>query len=112
MKELQLRQHTTCDVCNRKVAATGFPIFWTVTVDRWVVDVNACRRQDGLAALLGNTQLAQVMSPDETLAKQLLVPTTLTVCDACAIDQSLLMAALAKDEMQAIEAQRNPAGGG
>jgi len=31
VKEDDLRKHTTCDVCKRKLGQTGLPIFWTVT---------------------------------------------------------------------------------
>lgn len=84
MKEQELRQHTTCSVCKKKVLATGVPLFWRVTVERFWVDVGAVKRQDGLGAFLGSSQLAAVMGTDEDLAKPMMEPATLTVCNMCA----------------------------
>lgn len=88
MKELDLRKHTTCAICRQPVfkrKAHEFPgLFWTVKVQRWGLDMEACNRQQGLGMMLGGRgDIARVMGPDEDLAKQM-AEAELTVCESCA----------------------------
>ena len=85
MKEAELRRHTTCDACHGKVLASGLPLFWRVKVERFGVDMRAAQRQDGLAAFIGSTALASVMGPDEDMAKPVMAPHVLTLCEPCAM---------------------------
>ncbi len=85
MKEKDLRAAAVCHLCGKGFGHTGMPLFWRVTVTRYGVNAAAIRRQDGLAAHLGNTALAAVMGPDEDMATPICEPTTVTVCEACAI---------------------------
>jgi hypothetical protein len=87
MKQAELLKHTTCDLCRKKVGETGLPLFWRVTVERFGIDLAAVRRQDGLAQFMGNTVLAAVMGPDEDMAKPLMDPKVLTVCERCAMEK-------------------------
>lgn len=87
MKEAELRQHSTCALCREKVGAAGVPLFWRVTVERFGIDLAAARRQDGLAAFLGSPVLANIMGDDADLAKPLMEPKALTVCEKCAMDK-------------------------
>jgi hypothetical protein len=98
MKERQLREHTTCNACQQPIGHTGLPLFWTVAVTRWGLDARALQRQQGLAMHLGSAALAMVMGPDEDLAKPIDETVTLTVCETCAYENPLLMAALAEGE--------------
>lgn len=102
MKERELRKHSHCDACRNLIGACGMPLLWRVTVERYGIDMRAVRRQDGLAAVLGSPFLAQAMGPDEDMAVRLMT-VTLTVCEACGMDQKLVLLALAKAE-QAEEA--------
>lgn len=90
MKEPELRKHTTCCVCDRKTLSTGVPLFWRVTIERFGVDLRAVQRQDGLAAHLGSAPLAQIMGPNEDLAKPVMDPKVVTVCEDCALTAPLL----------------------
>lgn len=65
MKENQLREVAMCAVCGKPFGHTGLPLFWRVTIERFGVDLNAIRRQDGLAMMMGSSALAQVMGADE-----------------------------------------------
>lgn len=85
MKQAELMQHATCTLCRQKIGHTGLPLFWTVRIERFGIDVHAVRRQDGLAALIGHPGIAAAMGPDETMAKPMMDPVTLTVCETCAI---------------------------
>ena len=58
MNEQELREHTVCALCRQKIGWTGLPLFWTATIARHGVKMDAVARQDGLATFLGNTTLA------------------------------------------------------
>lgn len=95
MKERELRKHAICSLCDKKIGHTGVPLFWRVTVERFGIDLQAVQRQQGLGLMLGGL-LAQAMGPDEELASPVMEPTVLTVCEACAVNRSLPVAALAE----------------
>ena len=88
MKEKELRAHLTCSLCNRGVTQTGLPLFWRVKVERFGIDAQAVQRQHGLALHLGSAALASVMGPGEDMAKPLMEPVTLTLCEGCAMDKT------------------------
>lgn len=112
MKERELRQHAECDVCHRKIGEARVPLFWRVTAERFGLDLNAMRRQTGLAMMLGgHVGLASVMGPDEDMAKPVMDKVTLTVCEDCACDHtgrlmSLCMVALEKSAKAEVESEQ------
>lgn len=63
--------------------ASGLPLFWRVTVERFGIDMQAVQRQHGLGMMLGNGAIAAIMGPDEDLAKPMMEPKTITVCEDC-----------------------------
>jgi hypothetical protein len=95
MKESELRKHTVCSLCKRKIGASGMPLFWVVEIQRFGLDLSALQRNTGLAMMLGNPQLASVMGPDEDLAKPIAEKVTLTVCEDCCT-QTTCVAAMAE----------------
>jgi hypothetical protein len=95
MKEAELRKHATCSLCRKSIGHTGLPLFWRVTVERFGVDLAAARRVDGFAAFVGSKALAAVMGDDPDLASPVMDPATLTVCETCACERHLPVAALA-----------------
>lgn len=97
MKEKELREHAVCSICTEKIGHTGLPIFWTVVIERHGVDLNAARRQDGLAMMIGEA-LASVMCHDEEMTQTLLGPINLTVCEECALENNIIIAAFDKTE--------------
>ncbi len=92
MKEAELRKHTTCSLCKKPIGHTKLPLFWRVTVERFGIDVQAVQRQHGLTLMIG-APLAAVMGPDETMARPLMEPKVLTVCETCACERDLPIAA-------------------
>lgn len=97
MKEAELRKHAKCTLCNRGIGHRGgLPLFWRVTIERFGVDLNAAKRLDGLAAMLGSPALASVMGPNEDLAKPVMDPAVLTVCESCAVETFRPVAELAE----------------
>lgn len=92
MKEAELRQHTTCSMCKKPIGHTKLPLFWRVTVERFEIDLVAVQRQTGLGFMLG-PDLASVMGPDETMARPVMDPKVLTVCETCACERDLPIAA-------------------
>lgn len=95
MKEAELRQHATCSLCHKKIGHTGLPLFWRVTVERFGVDLMAVQRQQGLGLMIG-APLAAIMGPDETMAEPVMEAKVLTVCETCACERDLPVAALAE----------------
>ena len=84
MKETELRKHAACSLCGRKIGASGLPLFWVVTLERFGLQTEAMRRRDGLTALLGgHVRIAQAMGCDEEMATSL-SKAVLTVCETCA----------------------------
>ncbi len=61
-------------------------------------------RQTGLAMMLGNAHLAMHMGPDEEMAQPLHEPIVLSVCETCAVERDLPVAALA--EIRGTEVKR------
>jgi hypothetical protein len=94
MKERELRDIANCEMCGKPFGHTGLPLFWRVTVERFGVDQNAARRQDGLAAIIGSS-LAMHMGPDEDIAKPMMDPVKVTLCENCALHGRTPIAALA-----------------
>ena len=95
MKEKELRKHATCAMCGNKVLASGLPLFWRVTVERFGVDLKAVSRQQGYSMMLGSAEIALAMGADEDMAQPLMEPVTLTVCERCGT-QTTCVAALAE----------------
>jgi len=90
MKEAELRQHVLCNICGHRIGESGLPLFWRVTVERFGLDMAACRRQQGLGLQLGAV-LAAVMGPDEDLAKPMYEkPLVLTVCENCCTENTCI----------------------
>lgn len=96
MKERELRNHAACSLCGRKTFAPGLPLFWTVRIQRFGLNVNAVNRQAGLEQFIGNVALAQVFSPGEDMATEMHPPIELTVCEDCACNRYLPLAAIAE----------------
>lgn len=89
MRERELRQHAKCSACGELIGHTGLPLFSVVTIKRHGIKVDAVRRQDGLAAMLGSPLLAGVMGADEEMT-EIMDEGTFTLCEACAFDTPVL----------------------
>jgi hypothetical protein len=96
MKEQELRSLAVCSSCGRKIGESGLPLFWRVTIERFGLELRELERQQGLALMLGgNGLLARVMGPDADLARPLMDPVTLSICEPCGTS-STMVAALAE----------------
>ena len=90
MREKELRARGTCSNCKQKIGQSGLPLFWTCTLTRWGLDLQAIKRQDGMTAMMGgHAMLAQIMGPDEEMAKKVMGPVTLTICETCITEEGL-----------------------
>ncbi len=113
MKEMELRKHATCALCGNKIMASGIPLFWRVTVERFGVDLAAVERQQGMAMMLrGNALLAYHMGPDEDMAKPFMPPVVLTVCEPCMLSPDRHLAELAGAAMSKQETEEGSTGEG
>ena len=96
MKEKELRKPAICSICKNKIGHTKLPLFWTVQVKRYGIKAGALQRQAGLTMMLGgNALLAGAMGPNEDMA-ECINTVNITVCEDCAINQNLPVAALAE----------------
>jgi hypothetical protein len=103
MKEKQLREHSKCSICEQLIGRTGLPVFATVEIKNWGVKLEAIKRQDGLANLIGSSRIAQVMGGDEDMAELVAPPVTLTLCFRCSTQEEIVIAEAAMDAQQAPE---------
>lgn len=79
LKENEL---SPCVICGQEHTA---PVFYRVTVENCVFDANAMTRQIGLGmAMGGNAAIAQVLGPNEDMAKVVSTETKI-VCLNCAL---------------------------
>lgn len=84
VKEPELRALATCRCCGERVGRAG-PVLYRVRVERIMLDLAACERQQGLAMMLGgNGFLAMLMGANEDLAV-IIEDRTIGVCSNCAI---------------------------
>lgn len=83
LREKDLRALATCCACGRKVLATGLPLLYRVTIERFGVDVAAMKRQGGLAAFIGSAAIAGVMGPDLDMAERIGDAVQVAMCDSC-----------------------------
>lgn len=95
MKEAELRKHANCSICQKPIGASGWPLFWRVTLEHFGLNAPAVQRQTGLAMFLGSPALAAVMGPDEEMASPVMEPVTITACETCAVDRPVAIVFLA-----------------
>lgn len=89
MKEKELRENAICSMCGDKVLSAGLPLFWRVTIERFGIDLNAVQRQQGLTMMMGgNAVIAAVMGADEEMAKHIVDPIALTICEPCCTENT------------------------
>jgi len=86
MAEIKRADIKPCAKCGKGVMHTGIPLFWRLTVERYGIDAGAVQRAAGLEMMLGNAALANVMGPNEILAKPVMDTTVLILCEDCAME--------------------------
>ena len=99
MKENELRESAKCGVCEKGFGHTGIPLFWRITIERFGIDITAVQRQDGLAAMLGSSPLANVMGTDADMTKPMMDPVKVTICEDC-IMKPVIVAMLAERNIE------------
>lgn len=61
-----------CHICEEGMMHNNHPFFYKITVEQYVIDIAAVKRQAGLEMSMGEAApLASVMGPNEDLAKGL-----------------------------------------
>jgi len=84
MREKELREAAQCVNCGEKIGHAAIPIFHRVKVQTYGLDGAAVRRQAGLEMMLGGAvEIAQVMGPDDDLAKSIGQAVEFTICFDC-----------------------------
>ncbi len=100
VKQDELAKVMYCGVCGKVVNHDGMPLFYRVRVQRYGLDVNALKRQQGLTMMMsGHHALARIMGPDEDMATRM-SDHEVTVCESCSHDTTMMgvLAAAWKDE--------------
>ena len=82
MKEKELRDNAKCSLCGNGLMTKGNPLFAIVTVKTQVIDLRAIQRQAGLEMIIGDVAIAQALSPNENMTKDLNTVTA-TICYDC-----------------------------
>ena len=97
MKEEELRGIATCKLGGEKIGKAGVPMFWRVKLERYMLNIDALKRQQGLGMMLGgHGALAMVMGVNEDMAETF-SSVEITVCETCCTE-STCIAALAEDD--------------
>jgi len=82
VREEELREKGNCGICGKGIGASGI-IFYRLRLEQYVVNMGALQRQQGLTMMMGgHALLAQVMGPDEEMAKEMQTG-EMTVCADC-----------------------------
>jgi len=90
VKRAELLKHAKCGLCHKPVGNSGLPLFWKLTVERFGIDVRAAQRQDAMGVMMGHHGLAAIMGPDEDMAAPMMPPVTVTVCETCATQETMV----------------------
>ncbi len=90
MKERELRLYASCSLCRKPIGHTGLPIFSRMTLERIGILTKPVHRQDGLAALIGNTAIAQAMGADEEMTQSISGVITLSICEKCYLERVMI----------------------
>jgi hypothetical protein len=86
------------------IEASGLPLFYVVTVERFGVDLDALRRLFALTDIVGSPAVASVFSPDREFARPMMEATKLTVCEVCSLsDRSHPLIGLALEHRRKLD---------
>lgn len=73
-----------CHICGKGVMHAGSPLFMRMTIERLGVDRRAVERAHGMELMMGgNAMLANIMGPDEDLAKVIDGAYDILICHSC-----------------------------
>lgn len=100
MKREELLKNSKCVLCGNKIGQQRLPIFWTVKLERHIVDMQGVKRHDGLSAFLGSSALGEVFYDGELTKPLTEEPIKVTVCDNCATTKETLVFLLAEKGMK------------
>jgi len=103
MKEDELRKHATCSKCGNKIGHTGIPLFWTVSINRHGIKLEALRRSAGLYMMLGSPELARAMGTNEEMTEPAMDTVNITLCEECALPIMGLIESCKMEERSVIE---------
>lgn len=81
---LKHKDFKPCLLCGKGMMHAGSITFFRITIERHLIDVRAVERAHGMELLMGDAKLANVMGPNEALAKQIDTNTVL-ICEPCSI---------------------------
>jgi hypothetical protein len=87
---MKQREFKKCSLCKKAMMIGGNITFYKISMERFIVNLPAVKRQYGLELELGSGSLAAVMGPDEDLAQSLEKIENTFVCESCAMDSTCM----------------------
>lgn len=100
---LKHRDFKPCALCRKGVMHANDITFYRVRIERFVVDLNAVQRAHGMEMMMGgNAVIANVMGPNEDLAKLFTGPHEILICSSCALRDKTPIAVI-EDMIGAVE---------
>lgn len=84
----ELKRVAKCDLCGKGVMHTRLPFFYRLRIERFGIKMDAVQRQHGLELVTGHAAIAAVLGPNEEAAVPVMDVLEVTVCEACAMEQS------------------------
>jgi len=93
------KDFTPCAACGKGVMHTGLPLFFTIDIQRWGINLDAVQRQSGMEQFFGGAvALADVFSSGP-IAQPVggEPPLRVLICEACAMGSINLHAAIETD---------------
>ena len=77
------RDFKPCALCGKGMMHAGHILFCRVSIERFGVHADRVKRAHGLELMMGSPALANIMGPDEDLAKVIDSQQDLLVCGSC-----------------------------
>ncbi|KKL97464.1 hypothetical protein LCGC14_1834170, partial [marine sediment metagenome] len=88
-----------CALCGNGVMHNNNITFYRISIEHLVIDTSAVSRQHGMEMMMGQVApLAQVMGPDEDIAKIVLSWNPILICQSCALGEHGIGAVLSAIE--------------
>ena len=88
-----------CVLCSKGVMHDNNITFYRIFIEHFVIDTSAVSRQHGMEMMMGQAApLAQVMGPDEDMAKVVSHSNPILICQSCALGEHGIGAVLSAIE--------------
>ena len=88
-----------CANCGKGLMHNNQIHFYRMNIEQLIFDMGAISRAHGMELMMGNAApLAQIMGPNDDIAKPLSKPKTVLLCACCGMSSDILPAAVLLEE--------------